>query len=161
MQTVISPRNYFLFTPLLPSVTVGTLDARSIIEPTRFITRHKTRAVDFLEGQATDIDLKNKTITVSDNSDVPAEVGDTTIPYDYLVYNVGAANQTFGIQGVTDHACFLKESGDAEKIRTRLMDCIETATFKGQSEEEMKRLLHMVVVGGGPTGVEYAAEVSL
>ena len=142
-------------------MTVGTLESRSIIEPTRFITRHKKRAVDFLEGEATDIDVKNKTITISDNSEIKAEVGETTIPYDYLVVNVGAANQTFGIKGVAEHACFLKEAWDAEKIRTRLMDCIETATFKGQSEEEMRRLLHMVVVGGGPTGVEYAAEVRL
>lgn len=156
----MSPRNYFLFTPLLPSVTVGTLESRSIIEPTRFITRHKARAVDFLEGEASDIDLKNKTITVSDNSEIKGQVAETVLPYDLLVVNVGAANQTFGIKGVEEHACFLKEAWDAEKIRTRLMDCIETATFKGQSEEEIKRLLHMVVVGGGPTGVEYAAEVS-
>lgn len=78
----------------------------------------------------------------------------TTLPYDYLVVNIGAANQTFGIKGVNENACFLKEINDAEKIRTRLMDCIETATFKGQSKEEINRLLHMVVVGGGPTGVE-------
>lgn len=158
--TVVSPRNYFLFTPLLPSVTVGTLETRSIIEPTRFITRHKARAVDFVEGEATDIDVKAKTVTIKDNSEMQhGEVSETTIPYDYLVVNVGAENQTFGIKGVKEHACFLKESWDAEKIRTRLMDCIETATFKGQSEDEIKRLLHMVVVGGGPTGVEYAAEL--
>jgi len=46
-----------------------------------------------------------------------------TIPYDYLVYAVGCENQTFGIKGVTDHACFLKELSDADKIRTRLLDC--------------------------------------
>lgn len=39
------------------------------------------------------------------------------------------------------------------------MDCIETACFKDQTEEEVKRLLHMVVVGGGPTGVEFAGEL--
>jgi len=39
------------------------------------------------------------------------------------------------------------------------MDCCETATFKDQSPEERKRLLHMVVVGGGPTGVEFAGEL--
>lgn len=135
-------------------MTVGTLESRSIIEPTRFITRHKTRAVEFYEGEATDVDIKNRTVTFVDNSDMKAEVGTTTVPYDYLVVNVGAANQTFGIKGVEENACFLKETWDAEKIRTRLMDCIETATFKGQSEEEIRRLLHMVVVGGGPTGVE-------
>lgn len=46
-----------------------------------------------------------------------------TIPYDYLIYAVGCENQTFGIKGVNDHACFLKELSDADKIRTRLLDC--------------------------------------
>ena len=46
-----------------------------------------------------------------------------SIPYDYLVYAVGCENQTFGIKGVTDYACFLKELSDADKIRTRLLDC--------------------------------------
>jgi len=39
------------------------------------------------------------------------------------------------------------------------MDCIEAATFANQTPEEMARLLHMVVVGGGPTGIEFAAEL--
>jgi NADH:ubiquinone reductase (non-electrogenic) len=54
---------------------------------------------------------------------------------------------------------FLKEVGDAQNIRKRIMDCCETATFKDQSADEVKRLLHMVVVGGGPTGVEFAGEL--
>lgn len=64
-----------------------------------------------------------------------------------------------GIKGVKEHSCFLKEVGDAQKIRKRIMDCVETAMFKDQPEEEVKRLLHMVVVGGGPTGVEFAGEL--
>jgi NADH:ubiquinone reductase (non-electrogenic) len=72
---------------------------------------------------------------------------------------VGAENATFGIPGVREHGCFLKEVGDAQKIRKRIMDCCETATFKDQSPEEVKRLLHTVVVGGGPTGVEFAGEL--
>lgn len=39
------------------------------------------------------------------------------------------------------------------------MDCVETAIFKDQTKEEVERLLHMVVVGGGPTGVEFAGEL--
>lgn len=61
--------------------------------------------------------------------------------------------------GVKEYACFLKEIWDAQKIRTRLMDCVESAGFASQAPEEVDRLLHMVVVGGGPTGVEYAAEL--
>lgn len=53
----------------------------------------------------------------------------------------------------------MKEVGDAQKIRKRVMDCVETAMFKDQTPEEIKRLLHMVVVGGGPTGVEFAGEL--
>lgn len=53
----------------------------------------------------------------------------------------------------------MKEVGDAQQIRKRIMDCVETAMFKDQTPEEVKRLLHMVVVGGGPTGVEFAGEL--
>lgn len=64
-----------------------------------------------------------------------------------------------GIEGVRENSCFLKEVDDAQEIRKRIMDCVETAMFKDQSPEEFKRLLHMVVVGGGPTGVEFAGEL--
>ncbi|RXK41726.1 NADH dehydrogenase [Tremella mesenterica] len=156
---VVSPRNYFLFTPLLPSVTVGTLEPRSIIQPTRYITRHKKRRVAVYEAEAQDVDPIKKTVTFQDLSDIRGAAGSVTIPYDYLVYAVGCENQTFGIKGVTEHACFLKELSDADKIRTKLLDCIETAAFKDQPEAEVDRLMHMIVVGGGPTGVEYAGEL--
>ncbi|CAE6458767.1 unnamed protein product [Rhizoctonia solani] len=156
---VISPRNYFLFTPLLPSVAIGTLDSRSIIQPTRYITRHKSRRVYVYEAEAQEVDPKNKTVTFADNSPVKGGVSSTTIPYDYLVYAVGAETQTFGIPGVREHACFMKELHDAEKLRTTIMDCIESAAFKDQSDDEIDRLLHCVVVGGGPTGVELSGEL--
>lgn len=60
---VISPRNYFLFSPLLPSVTVGTLEPRSIIQPTRYITRHKKRKVAVYEAEAQQVDPVKKTVT--------------------------------------------------------------------------------------------------
>ncbi|KAI9098865.1 pyridine nucleotide-disulfide oxidoreductase-domain-containing protein [Phlyctochytrium arcticum] len=156
---VVSPRNYFLFTPLLPSCTVGTVELRSIMMPMRYITRFKPRQIEFVEGACTDIDVENKILSVEDNSEVVGAVSAQKIPYDYLVVACGAENATFGIPGVKEFSCFLKEAWDAKKIRTRLMDCLETAAFPGQTESEVERLLHMVVVGGGPTGVEYAAEL--
>ena len=58
LQVVVSPKNYFLFTPLLPSVAVGTLSPRAIIQSTRYITRHKARSVSVIEAEATDVDVR-------------------------------------------------------------------------------------------------------
>ncbi|KAH8996223.1 FAD/NAD-P-binding domain-containing protein [Lactarius akahatsu] len=157
--TVISPRNFFLFTPLLPSVAVGTLASKSILQPIRYMTRHKERKITVIEAQAKSVDPIAKTITFADESEVQGEVSSTTIPFDYLVYAVGAETQTFGIPGVKEHACFMKEIQDAERFKRRFMDCVESAGFPGQREEEIERLLHMAVVGGGPTGIEVSGEL--
>lgn len=156
---VISPRNFFLFTPLLPSCPTGTVEHRSIMEPLRHIIRHKKGTVKFYEADATKIDHEKRVVVVTDTSDIQGDVNTTEVPFDYLVVGVGAENATFGIPGVKEHACFLKEINDAHKIRKKVMDCVETAMFKDQTPEEKDRLLHMVVVGGGPTGVEFAAEL--
>ncbi|CDM34129.1 hypothetical protein DTO013E5_746 [Penicillium roqueforti] len=156
---VVSPRNYFLFTPLLPSCTTGLIEHRSIMEPIRNILRHKKASVQFYEAEATKIDYEKRIVYISDDSEVKGDISHTEVPFDMLVIGVGAENATFGIPGVRENSCFLKEVGDAQKIRKRIMDCIETACFKDQTEDEVKRLLHMVVVGGGPTGVEFAGEL--
>ncbi|KAK3939896.1 mitochondrial external alternative NADH-ubiquinone oxidoreductase [Diplogelasinospora grovesii] len=156
---VISPRNYFLFTPLLPSCTTGTIEHRSIMEPIRTILRQKRGSVKYYEAEATSIDYERKLVRVRDESEVRGVAVETDVPYDMLVIGVGAENATFGIPGVREHSCFLKEIGDAQRIRKRIMDCVETAAFKDQPPEEIDRLLHMVVVGGGPTGVEFAGEL--
>lgn len=156
---VISPRNYFLFTPLLPSCTTGTIEHRSIMEPVRAILRHKKAAVKYYEAEASSIDPDRKVVHIRDDSEIKGATSETEVPYDMLVVGVGAENATFGIAGVREHSCFLKEIGDAQAIRKRIMDCVETAAFKDQSPDEIDRLLHMVVVGGGPTGVEFAGEL--
>lgn len=156
---VISPRNFFLFTPLLPSCTTGTIEHRSIMEPIRNILRHKKAMVKFYEAEATKIDYERRVVCINDESEIKGEISSTEVPFDMLVVGVGAENATFGIPGVREHSAFLKEVGDAQQIRKRIMDCVETASFKGQTDEERRRLLHMVVVGGGPTGVEFAGEL--
>lgn len=156
---VISPKNYFLFTPLLPSVAVGTLNPRSIIQPTRYVTRHKARQVSVIEASATEVDPINKTVTFADTSEIQGQVAKTTVKFDYLVFGVGAEVQTFNIPGVQENACFMKELEDAEKMQRRFLDCLESAAFPGQTTEEVNRLLHMVVVGGGPTGIEVSGEI--
>jgi NADH:ubiquinone reductase (non-electrogenic) len=73
------------------------------------------------------------------------------LKYDKLVVSVGSINNTFGVKGVTEYCNFLKNVSDAIKIKEKILDCFEKASLKGVSEEERKRLLHFVIVGGGPT----------
>ena len=129
------------------------------MEPIRNILRHKKATVKYYEADATKIDYEKKVVYINDDSEIKGDTSSTEVPFDMLVVGVGAENATFGIPGVREHSCFLKEVGDAQQIRKRIMDCVETASFKDQSDEERKRLLHMVVVGGGPTGVEFAGEL--
>lgn len=176
---IVSPRNYFLFTPLLPSCPTGTVEIRSIIEPVRTITRKLKGEVIYLEAEATEIDPVEQKITIkqsttvhsghsgSDTSSSKSTIADyggveeisTSLNYDYLVVGVGAQPSTFGIPGVETHSVFLKEISDAVTIRRRLMDLIEAANILPKGDEERKRLLSVVVCGGGPTGVEVAGEL--
>lgn len=129
------------------------------MEPVRTILQSKKASVKYYEAEAHSIDPGRKVVKIKDDSEVKGAVTETEVPYDMLVVGVGAENATFGIPGVREHSCFLKEIGDAQQIRKKIMDCVETAAFKDQTPEEINRLLHMVVVGGGPTGVEFAGEL--
>lgn len=148
--TVVSPRNHFLFTPLLASTTVGTVEFRSIIEPLRFAQP----GLRYFQATCTGINAERKTIRCEPQGEEAFD-----LPYDILVIGVGTTTSTFGVPGVTDHAVFLKQLSDARLIRRRIVDALERASLPHTTEEERKRLLHFVIVGGGPTGVEFAAEL--
>ena len=159
---VVSPRNYFMFTPLLPSVTVGTVEARSIVEPIRKIVakQYLKHPVNFLEAECTSVNPEKKIIHCKDRSGVVGAVDSFDLDYDLLVVAIGAMPNTYRTPGVEQYAHFLKEIPDARRIRDVLIDNVETASIPGQPVEERKCLLHIVVVGGGPTGVEFAAEAA-
>lgn len=148
--TVVSPRNHFLFTPLLPSTTVGTIEFRSIIEPIRNINN-----IIFHQSNCTSVDVANNSIECVDVDTKRLY----SLDFDYLVIAVGEVTNTFGISGIRENALFLKELSDARKIRTKVVDCFENASLPGLTNEEKKNFLRFVVCGGGPTGVEFAAEL--
>ena len=150
---VVSPRNHFLFTPLLCSTTVGTLEFRSIIEPVRNTGFRDEHHFQLAEAVALHQDEK-KLVCVSTLNNEARE-----FYYDKLVIGVGAVGNTFGVSGVFEHAFFLKEIADARKIRNQILKNFELAMQPGISMEDKKQLLHFVIVGGGPTGVEFGAEL--
>ncbi|KAK4704495.1 NADH:quinone reductase (non-electrogenic), partial [Phenoliferia sp. Uapishka_3] len=84
---------------------------------------------------------------------------DYTLTYDKLVIACGAYSQTFNTPGVKEYAHFLKDVKDARKIRSRILECFEQAAQPTLSDVERRDLLHFVIVGGGPTGIEFAAEL--
>ncbi|KAG6508641.1 hypothetical protein ZIOFF_034021 [Zingiber officinale] len=140
---VISPRNYFAFTPLLPSVTCGTVEPRSIVEPIRRIIKRKGGEIKFWEAECLKIDPEKKQVLCQTDVGTNFEGnGEFVVKYDYLVIAVGA-----------------KEVEDAQKIRRSVINCFEKATLPYLDEEERARILHFVVIGGGPSGVEFAAEL--
>lgn len=148
---VVSPRNHFLFTPLLPSTTVGTVEFRSIIEPIRTARRN----IRYYQAACTGVNAANNTI----ECEGVFESKRFTLAYDVLVIGVGCVSNTFSIPGVEQNALFLKELADARAIRSRISDCFEQASQPDRTNPEMEALLHFVVVGGGPTGVEFAGEM--
>lgn len=155
--TIVSPRNYFVFTPMLAGASVGTVEYRSITEPVREINRK----ANYLEGTATDVDPIAKTITcesvICDGNS--CEIEDFVVEYDRLVITVGAQTNTFGIPGVREYCNFLKQVEDARRIRTAIVNCFERANLPGMSEEERVKNLTFAVIGAGPTGIEFAAEL--
>jgi NADH:ubiquinone reductase (non-electrogenic) len=157
--SIVSPRNYFLFTPLLASSASGTLSQSSIVEPIRqFCIRSDASEAKYVQAECIEIDSSNNRVVCVDTSDHSSSTS-FELSYDYLIVSVGAQNATFGIPGIEEHAHFLKETGHAASLRDHVLKNMERACVPGQSDETIDRLLSFVIVGGGPTGVEYASEL--
>ncbi|XP_052223057.1 uncharacterized protein LOC127838952 isoform X2 [Dreissena polymorpha] len=120
--TVISPRNHFLFTPLLCSTTVGTLEFRSILEPVRNFGFRKLE--DFHLSRATGIDF-TKHVVHCESALKPGACYD--VEYDRLVIGVGSLSNTYNTPGVAEHAFFLKDvarlyKGKKDSVRVTLVE---------------------------------------
>jgi NADH:ubiquinone reductase (non-electrogenic) len=150
--TLVTPRNFFLFTPLLPSALTGTVEPRSIVEPARRRLPH----VRVLEAEAEAIDWVGRRARCRATT-LEREVFDE--PFDELVVAVGVRPADYGVPGVAEHAIPLTGIDDARRIRARLLECLAAAEMPGLSGAEVRRRLTFVVCGGGPTGVEAAAEI--
>jgi NADH dehydrogenase FAD-containing subunit len=149
--TLISPRNYFLFTPLLPSALTGTVEFRSILEP----ARRRLREVRLVEGFAEGVNWQAR--QVSCVGAVSEEW--FSVPYDILVISVGTAVADYGIPGVAEYALKLASVEDARAVRRGILEQFARAEIPGLTDEQVRQRLTFVVCGGGPTGVEAAAEI--
>lgn len=145
---LIDKHNHHLFQPLLYQVATADLSPAEIAWPIRSIfSRHQN--VYVFMGEVTGLDLANQRILS----------GERDLDYDYLVLATGAVTSYFGNDGWADVAPGLKNITEATDIRKSLLLAFERAE-NSEDEEQKRRLLNFVVVGGGPTGVEMAGAIA-
>jgi NADH dehydrogenase len=147
---LVNRTNYFLFTPLLHEVATGSLSRRSIILPIREMVNDE--GFELVKGDAKRIDLKSRKVFVDCGN------FDRMLEYDYLILALGSTTEFFNIPGAEKNTFTLKSLEDAHRLRNHVIDMFESA--QSASREERKDMLRFVVVGGGPTGIETAAELS-
>jgi len=140
--TLLDKNNYNYFTPLLYQVATSFLEPSSISYPFRKLFRKKN--INFRMGELQRVDPATNTIHLVDGG---------VVPYDHLVFAAGAKTNFYGNENVQKNAISLKGIDDALTMRNRLMKTMEEATLTSDPAER-KKLLTIVVAGGGPTGVE-------
>ena len=164
--TIVSPRSFFFYTPLLAGTATGTVASSSIVEPIRwYCQRSGHGGATFVQAECTSVDVKKKKLKCIVNTDSVGRPFECE--YDFLIIAVGAEPVTFGIPGVREHTMFLKEVEDGINIQRRILQSLERASAllkctsaTADVDKEVSKLLSWVIVGGGPTGVELTAELT-
>ena len=145
---VVDRENFHLFQPLLYQVATAALEQESIAYPVRALIRG-WKNVSFMLREVCSIDLPGRRIITPSGSE----------HYDYLVIAAGSVTNFFGLEGIREHAYDLKRLDHATDLRSQILACFEKG---GRESDRQKRslLLSFVIVGGGPTGVEFAGALA-
>ncbi len=147
---LIDRQNYHTFTPLLYQVATCGLEAEEIAYPVRGIFR---RSVEFLLGEVVAIDPADKTVSVRTNGTVRTEA------FDYLIISAGSVSNYFGKPEIERESFELKSLDDAVTLRNHILRLFERAAWT-DDQDQRRKLTTLVVVGGGPTGLETAGALS-
>jgi NADH dehydrogenase len=146
--TLIDRNNYHTFLPLLYQVGAAELNAVDISFPVRTILR-KHGNVRFLMAEVDDIDFERRRVSATG----------TKVPYDRLVLATGSDPFYFEVKGAQEYSFPLKRIEDGLALRNHVLSRFERAARQGDAVAR-KRALTFAIVGGGPTGVEYAGALA-
>ena len=162
--TFISERDFFTFIPMIHEVATGTLLPSSITQSIRSLPScclHR-----FVEARIMRVDLDAKKILIHHiNPEAPdpgqnvKEISEEEVSFDFVILALGSCVNFFGVPGAKEHALTLNSLEDARHVKNRIIESFEQAHIT-KSKKEKKRLLRFIIVGGGPTGVELAAELA-
>lgn len=140
---IIDRHPYQLFSPLLYQVATGALPEDDIAYP----VRAAIPGVNFIRGEVVKVDPQAHRVRLFDG---------TQVDYDQLIIATGSVGTTFGIPGVDEHALQMKDIVEARDIKRSLLVTYEDV----QEGRKSRDALRVVVVGGGPTGVEISGAVA-
>ena len=146
--TVIDRDNYHLFQPMLYQVATAGLSPDDIATPVREILRGHTNT-EVLMAEVTGIDVQGRHV----------EIGNQSVPFDYLIVATGATSNYFGHDDWQQYAPGIKTLAEGIAIRNLVLSAFEEAECESD-EERHRALLTFVLVGGGPTGVELAGALA-
>jgi NADH:ubiquinone reductase (H+-translocating) len=145
---LIDCNNYHTFLPLLYQVAAAEQEPEEIAYPVRSIVR-KLANTQFVMAEVTGIDFVARRIETT---------GDL-VQYDYLVLALGSTSHFFGVAGADKHAFPLKTLEQGIALRNHILCCFERAMHASDMARR-RQLLTFTIVGGGPTGVEFAGALT-
>ena len=149
--TIVSEKNYFLFTPMLPEVASGMLNPRDITMP----IREMCSSAKFYQADVSSIDLEQKLVTITRKFDGKNHA----LEYDYLVMAIGSVNNFFGNKSIEEYSFTIKTVEDAIELRNQIILMMEIAAQTGSVGLQQK-FLTFTVVGAGFAGVEIIGEIN-
>ena len=148
---LINDENFFVFQPLLPEVVSCGIEPGHILNPIRQLCP----AVRFHRASVTQLDLDARTATILGSDERRVR----TLPYDHLIWCLGLKLDLSRVQGMAEHSYPIKTLIDAFHLRNRVLGCLDEADL--ETDERLRRkLLTVVTVGGGYSGVETIAEIN-
>jgi NADH dehydrogenase len=147
--TIIDRENHHLFQPLLYQVATAALSPADVAAPIRGIVG-AYRNITVMLGDVSGVDVAARAVSIA---------GGRRVPYDYLILATGARHAYFGHDDWEPFAPGLKRIEDATEIRRRILIAFERAENETDPDER-RRLMNLLIVGGGPTGVELAGAIA-
>ncbi len=148
--TLVSDRNFFLFTPMLAEAATGAVESRHVLHPIRPLCG--AWGVEFGEMIVEAVDRDRRQVVVRHRRSPIRQ----RVHYDKLVLALGATPNVTIVPGAAEHAMAFKGAGDAVRIRNRVIDLFEAAALT-EDPWVRRRLLTFVVVGAGHAGTELMA----
>jgi len=147
--TIISPVDYMLYTPLLPDVAGGLVDARFVAIP----LANTLRDVQAIRGRVDGVDFGGHTVTYTD-----PEERSRSLSWDRLVLTPGSVTRLFDVPGLAEHARGLKSTADALYLRDHVLEQLELADVDDDPGRAAARRT-IVVVGASYSGTELAVQL--